>query len=187
MNNNQTIWAKTLLNAYKYLEALCGAIDKLVENTAKNSFFACGTWSEENSIMNISKKIIRLSDKKVDYINLKVITEKAIGMLDKRNAKVIILKYIKGLDIDTITSVLNMSRRSYFRRINDGLLEFMAILNSFGYGKEKLEINFLKDDFILSLYNSTISLCGAEIPQTERMLSKNAFTRQMRDLSFGLA
>ncbi len=187
MKNNQLIWAKTLLNAYKYLGALCGAIDKLVDSTAKNSFFASGIWSEENSIVNVSKKIMYLTNKKVDYINLKVIVEKAISSMNKISAKIIVLKYIKGIDCETIAKLNNMSLRSCFRRAKNALSEFVLYMKKIGYTAEKIEINFCRDPFVQSVYSGIKALDQDDSIQTESLLTSKAYTDCVKTFNFGYA
>lgn len=151
-NNKQIIWAKTLLNAYKYLGTLCNSIDKLVNLTAKTSFYSGGVWNEANSVYNTSQKIIKLSDRKVDYINLKVIIERVISRMTKKQAKILTLRYIKRIDSKTISKILNMSERSYYRKTLDAIDNFATILEQLGYNSEKLEIKYLGDSFINSVY-----------------------------------
>lgn len=186
MKNNQLIWAKTILTAYKHLGTLSDAIDKLIESTAKNSFFSSGIWSKSNSISEVSKKIIHLTDKKVDYINLKVITEKIIGYLNKNHAKILILRYLKNLDIETISKVMNMTERSFFRKMEKAQSEFTNTMTKLGYTAEKMEVNYLKDMFIESIYSGLKNTDKCEVEQREFTVCKNAFQEQIKNLTFGL-
>ena len=156
MDNKQQVWAKTFLVAYKYLSTLCGAIDKLIDATASNSFYTCGSWSERNAIMTVSERIIKLSDKKVNYINLKVMVEKILGVMPKKYAKVLILKYIKGLEKNEISELMNMSLRSYYRRLKSAIECFALAMKSLGFCVEKLEIRYLDDAFISSVRESVV-------------------------------
>ena len=81
MINNQKLWSKAILSSYNYLERLCNSIDKLVENMAVNSYFSTNLKYGANSVEDLSKKIINLSNRKIDYINLKVLTEQALKQM----------------------------------------------------------------------------------------------------------
>lgn len=151
-NNKQMIWAKTLLNAYKYLGTLCESIDKLINLTAKTSFYTGGRWIEENSILNISQKIIKLSDRKIDYINLKIIIEKALSKLQKKLAKLLILRYVNRINSETISKILKMSERTFYRKTVNAIEQFAHELYCLGYNSEKLEVLYLSDLFISSIY-----------------------------------
>ena len=157
MKTKKLIWAKTILFAYKYLGSLCRSIDKTVKNIAVHSFYIGGYWSEGNSTQNISQKILELSNKKIDYINLKVMIEKTLQSMKKDNAKILILRNIKELSIQTIANLLNMSERTYYRKANCALNEFANIMEKVGCSVEKLEIGFWDDQFIKSIYKITDS------------------------------
>lgn len=166
MNNKQQIWAKTILVAYKYLNTMCGAIDRLVEVTAKNSFYVGGVWHDESSVLNISEKILKLADRKIDYINLKVLAEKILKAMPEKLAKILILKYIKQIKTSDIIEACDMSIRSYYRRQSKAIESFAEHMKRLGFYSEKIEQTFLNDMFIRSVYeeilnryNSMLSNC----------------------------
>ena len=130
MNTELTNWAKTVLFAYKYLGSVCRSIDKRIKTMAVNSFHIGGIWNEGNSVYRVSEKIMKLSDRKVDYINLKLTIEKSLGEMKKENAKLLILRDIKELSAQTVASLLNMSERTYFRKLNIALKEFARIIKN---------------------------------------------------------
>lgn len=154
MNEEQINWAKTTILSYKHLGTICGAIDKLVETVATRSFYSSTRLMEYNSIHNVSRKIIELTDKKIDYINLKVLIEKIITKLKPNRAKVLILKYVNGLSIEQMEKVLNISNRSCYRTLNLALEDFAVNMLKFGYTSEKMEILFSNDEFLSSIYKS---------------------------------
>ena len=154
MKNKQVVWAKTILIAYDELEQLCGAIDKLVDTIAGGSFYSCGPWIASNEVYNVSKKIINLSEKKVKYINLKVIVEKCMKMLNKKDAKVVVLRYVKKMEPAEIAGVLKISLRSYFRIAKSALEQLADAMETFGYNFAKMENEYLSDLFISSIYRS---------------------------------
>lgn len=154
MENKLINWARTLLVSYKYLEQLCDTIDRVVKLTAQSSYFNFGSYFQLNDINNVSNKLYKLINKKIDYVNIKVIVDKALKNMPKRRAKYLILKYIQNLQTSEIAEVLNISSRTYFRYLSKCLDEFNEKLLGLGYTPEKLEMMYSGDSFIMSIYNS---------------------------------
>lgn len=176
MNNKQQIWAKTILVAYKYLNTMCGAIDRLVETTAKNSFYVGGIWHNESSVLNISEKILKLADRKIDYINLKVLVEKILKAMPEKLAKVLILKYIKQIKTDDIIDVCNMSIRSYYRRQSKAIESFAEHMKRLGFYSEKIEETFLNDMFIRSIYEEVLSRYSSMLSNCDETFDNDKIT-----------
>lgn len=153
MKKNEEVWARTMLIAYKYLESIINAIDKTFDKTVKASFYMGGSFNDRYNTEAISQRLINLSNKKVDYINIKVLVEKVLSKMDKKYAKALILRYIKEINLTTICNLLNISERTFFRRLNMALKSFGNCLNELGYNYEKLEVTYLTDSFIKSIYN----------------------------------
>lgn len=151
MTTNQKLWSKTILSSYNYLEKLCDSIDKLIQDTAVNSYYSYGFKNGENSITKVSNKIINLSNRKIDYINLKVITDKALKDMSEKQSKLLILKFIHKFNIDKVCELLKMSKRTAYRRIEQALIEFMEMLEVYGYTPEKCEVVYSNDPFIKSI------------------------------------
>ena len=145
INNEQIIWAKTILVAYKHLGTLCSAIDKVVENTATNSFYSSGFDTSNNSTEKVTQKIIALSKQKIDYINLKVYVEKLLKAMPKHVSKLLILKFIKGVSAEDICDIFNMSNRTYYRKLNKAVEDFAEYMIKFNLTKQKLELFFIDD------------------------------------------
>ncbi len=154
MNKEQTNWAKTTILSYKHLGVICDAIDKLVETIATKSFYTSTKFLEINSIHSVSKRIIALTDKKIDYINLKVLIEKIFTKLKPNRAKVLVLKYIHNISVEKIQEVLNISYRSCYRALKMGIEDFASLMIKFGYTNEKMEVLFNGDEFLNSIYKS---------------------------------
>lgn len=175
MEIKQKNWGKTILTAYTYLGRLCDSIDEIIKESAVNSFYSHGYGWESNSVMGVSKKIIGLSERKIKYINLKVVTEKALKKMPKQLSKLIILKFIHQINTDEIICILNLSRRTLFRFISKALTCFMNELSVLGYTSEKLEIEYFNDNFINSIYKLLSKETKTVIEQVD-VLSKEKFT-----------
>lgn len=151
MTTNQKNWGKAILSSYNYLQRLCDSIDLLVERTAVNSYYSFSFNFNDTAIETVSNKIIELTNRKIGYINLKLIIDKVLKEIPKNQAKLIILKYIQKLSIEKTCELLDISVRSGYRRLDNALAVFMATLSCMGYTCEKLEIEYACDPFISSI------------------------------------
>lgn len=144
------VWSKTLLNLSGCLEQIADSIDKIVLNYGLNGS-AKRTFYDSFRQMN---KMIGLTKKKITIINLKVLIDKSLSNLDDICQKILILKYIDKNRNDTIIKVLNLSRRTYFRKYNQAITSFSCELVKNGYDADSL-FEMLKDEaWILSIYRS---------------------------------
>lgn len=144
------VWSKTLLNLSGCLEKIADSIDKIVLNYGLNGS-AKGNFYDSFRQMN---KMISLTKKKITIINLKVLIDKCLSNLDELCQKILILKYVDKNRTDTIIRVLNLSRRTYFRKYNQALVSFSCELIKNGYDADAL-FDMLKDEaWIISIYNS---------------------------------
>ena len=150
--NNEILWTKTILSVYRYLERISNAIDKIV----KRSAFASGYLSQQNyyynNVLSVSQKIIDLSQRKITLINLKVLIEDVLKTISKKDAQILIERYIDGDKCKQIAQKYNLSIRTIFRRIESAEIAFAKTLKIKGYCESKLT-NFLKDEkWITNVY-----------------------------------
>lgn len=143
----QKIWAKTLLSTYNCLEPISDAIDKLVISQGVNS--CCN----HLSTMDNAEKIISLIQRKKMLINLKVITENVIASIDTKSARILVMKYFDHVKPEVCYKLLEMSRRTFFRKIDRAVEEFAIHLKNFGYTSENLEQLLAKESWIKEYYN----------------------------------
>lgn len=175
MDNENVVWAKTLLIAYKYLGTLCRGFDKEINSLANNSMYIGGNWNDRQSVIYISNKILELTQKKMDFINIKVLVEKTLKNINTTYAKLLILKYIKELNANTVCNLLNMSERTFFRKLNNAVNEFSYALVKIGYSHKKLNTLYSDDLFIKSIYNlmkSNVSYWLSNIDIQEDLVTK---------------
>ena len=175
MNNENVIWAKSVILSYRYFEKICNAIDKSIEHMACNSFFNSTLWAPINSIHNVSKRIIDMSQTKLEYINLKVLTNKILENMDNKLSKVLILKYIHNLKATEVADLLKINIRTFFRKLNKALSQFGSMMNKYGYNKEKMEIKFFNDDLIGSIYKKLLQ----ETEKNEKKVKKVALNNKV--------
>lgn len=169
------IWSKTILSVYRYLEAISNAIDNIVVKKSINSAFYNN--GRLNSAFECANEIIDLTERKVNLINLKVLTEKILMGLEPMQRKVLTLTYIDNLSRDEICSLLEISTRSFFRKKNDGILGFVKALNFMGYDAKKIATTFESEKWLLNLYNKNCGKlkkeCKVQVDNNEYKFIKN--------------
>ena len=156
-------WSKTILSVYRYLEAISKAIDNLVvKKSINSSFYNNGRF---NSTYECANEIMNLTERKVNLINLKVLTEKVLQKLEPLQRKVLTLTYIDNVSRDDICEVLEISTRSYFRKKADGLKSFGKTLVSMGYDAKKIHSTFESEKWLVALYDrNTNEVCAKYKP-----------------------
>lgn len=142
---NDLVWTKTLLSVYRYLERICGAIDKIVMKSALNSADILGQNYFYNNVYSISQKLIDLSERKITLINLKILIEETLGEIDNQSARILIQKYFDGTKCKDIAEKNNISLRTVFRKIANAEKAFCCRLRMKGYNFLKLG-SMLKDE-----------------------------------------
>lgn len=150
---NQLIWVKTVLSVYRYLERICGSIDKIIMQSALGSADILGQNYFYNNTAAISEKLIDLSERKITLINLKVLVDDILGELQLKDSIVLIQRYLDEMKMKDIAQKDNISIRSVFRRLENAENAFGHKLKLKGYDSQKLN-DFLKNEqWILNAYN----------------------------------
>ncbi len=145
------VWGKTLLSVYRYLERIADAIDNIIEKKAVQTSSMLGSDALTHNTLALANKIIDLSERKVKLINIKLLIEKALSSMDEKGAKILILKYFDNLPCEEILKTLNLSRRTYFRRIGEMEGAFEAQCAMFGFPMERLDSYLASESWIVSV------------------------------------
>lgn len=178
MTTNQKVWSKVVLSSYNYLERLCESIDELVESTALNSFYCYGL---EDSVMALSNKIIKLSNRKINYINLKLVVEKTLKDIPNNLSKLLILKYVHNFSIEKCCDLLGYSLRTGYRKLDTALATFSEKMSILGYNVCKLEKDFLNDEFFYSAYKIVDKEKFLSEEKAETLTNNTLFTGFMKE------
>ena len=101
---------KVTLNVYGLLETLCKSLDRLILAEAKGSIF--DFCEAEKS----GEKILRLSEKKIGIINLKILIEKSLGGLKDKEIELLVARYVDGMKKDACLKIFGMCERSFYRK-----------------------------------------------------------------------
>ena len=155
---NKSIWAKTILTSYRYLERIADVIDLMVENSGLNSMDISGVNFSYNNILSLSEKMINLSERKVKLINLKILTEQTLEKCGELFSEILILRYIEGKSNVEIIEKTGLAYRTYFRRLADAEHRFEEVLRGRGFNYEKIEDYLASENWILGIKNRIESL-----------------------------
>jgi len=112
----KNIFAKTILRAYASLESMAGQIDDLVYRQALSTHSLkgdCICMSAQRQV----EKVVKLMNKKNNLINLKLLTDEVLASLDGDSKILLVDKYVKKEDKEKTISRLEISNRTYFRRL----------------------------------------------------------------------
>ena len=148
MKNGQECWAKTLLTTNSYLDAICGAIDKMVASSCvESASFGADT-------ISIANKVIALSERKKFFVNTRVLINNVLNNIPKQSAKILTLRYVDHMKSDLICNLLNMPQRTYFRKISKAICDFAFELKKLGFDEEKLFLMFKNELWILEIFDT---------------------------------
>ena len=169
MTNNT--WAKTILTAYRHLERISDAIDRIVDTKASNSFYMCGNNFSENNVLAVCESLIKLGERKKTLINLKLLCEEALKVCYGRD--LLIEKYIDGDKGEGIALRHNLTERTYFRRLSSAEESFSSILNMLGYSDQRLAKNLANEKWICEIYKG-FCLKGQKLEISESRINRLA-------------
>ena len=95
------------------MPVLVSSIDKIIYLKSVNSsnYNSDSLMGTENQIKNI----VNLTQKKVNLINLKVLTDQTLVEMSEEKAKLIVLRFIDNVECKKAIKILGFSRRTYFR------------------------------------------------------------------------
>ena len=148
---NLKTWIKTIFMVYRHLPRIIDSIDKVFSARALNGGIMSGNAVSYNDVYNLTDNLIRLSQKKVALINLKVLANLIVKKLDKNLAKMLILRFVDGFTAPKLAEHFNISERTVFRRINEALSMASMKAEELGYNKEKLENEFKDEKWLFDL------------------------------------
>ena len=143
----ENFWTKTILEAYRHLETVADAIDKIVMKTALNSrhFLVDG-----ESVFETSNKLIALSERKVTLINLKILTENVLSALSVDEADILICRYVENMKFKDIAEEKGVQIRTVFRRLDRAEAGFANKLLALGYTNDRLKKMLKNEKWIMA-------------------------------------
>lgn len=169
------VWAKTLLSVYPYLEVVADDIDRQVDIIAKNSFYVTGVNFVTNSTSMVADNIIELSQRKVSLINIKVLIEKAFKECKSELAQILIQKYVDHDKSREIAESCNLSMRTYFRKLDEGLKAFAKSIAGQGFTDDKLKKYLQNEDWIMIVF-SQLEETNEDIELSDKLIKRLALS-----------
>ncbi|MBO5926124.1 MAG: hypothetical protein J6Q38_01010, partial [Clostridia bacterium] len=123
-------------------------IENVIRSKVRNSFYNFSPMSEQ------AEKILKLTDIRLDLLELKEITKDALSKLSEYDRTLIYYKYfgIKPKD-----DSFDLKSRNYFRKQNKALDRFNYILKEKGYNEDWFIKKYFRISFIAGAYQKMIS------------------------------
>ncbi len=163
-------WAKTLLSIYNCLENISNAIDGMV------LYQGISSGQNHLTVMENAQRIIGYTERKKLFINTKVLIEDIVSKLDDNVSRILILKYFDKLKSETCANVLNLSRRTYFRKLDSALESFGKALNVRGFSSEKLLKVYEKERWIVEQFENNEKQSNTEPEINDEVLLNNFYS-----------
>lgn len=111
-------WIKTLLSSFSTLPEIIKTVDKIIELQASSMSFCSDIYNREGSSYCQLEKVIDMSERKNNLVNLYVLIKELYRSLDIENAEIIEKKYLYGYSCEDIAKELGVSTRTIYRRID---------------------------------------------------------------------
>ncbi len=116
---------KTVLSVYNLLPYVTSALDNLIMKKAESSMYlAVG-----QTVENCAGEILSLTDQKVSLINLKVLIDESLSELKEKDARILLLRFVDNVKCEDCLEILNMDKRTFFRRLAVALQSFYKVFN----------------------------------------------------------
>lgn len=174
-NMELKIWGRTMLSVQRHLGRVARKIDEIIMKKAIASVYVTSKNLMEQSSENVSNFILNMSESKVNLINLNTICVNALKGIDKISAKILILKHIDGQSGSEISKLLNLSDRTYYRRLNSAYENIAVWLKKNNYTPEFFQKHFSKEGWIMETYYLSKNLFETNNKDVEKLFFENGF------------
>ena len=148
------IWARTILTVQRHIAKVVRALDEIIYKRALSSIYVTTKNLTEQSSEAVSNFIINVSETKVNLINLNTICIDGLKAIDKLCSKILILKHIDGRTSLEIANLLDISERTYYRRLNKAYELFADYLQENGFCEQYFMDKFVNEGWIMEVYYS---------------------------------
>lgn len=174
-------WSKTILSVYKYLEALSNSIDNLVLKKSINSAFYSSY--RFDSCYDVANKIMQLTERKINLINIKVMVDDTFESLPIKQRQLLALCYIDNIKSSIVADMMGISLRTFFRKKSEALNSFSKHMISKGYTKERIEDMFLGESWIRRLYEKNLELQLSKDYKMDRVAKRQFFNSVLKEFN----
>lgn len=166
-------WSRSSLSIYKYLLSMSNAIDKVINDSGKNSNNV--TLQKYQTTYYQTNRMLELIDRKRKIINLKVAIENALVKLPRIDRRILTLSYLDGVKSEIIADILGVSLRTFFRKKNLAIEHFMCVLQVLGYDEEFFVSEYGQEKWFVAVYDDCLSK-GGENEGIDRLVVKRLFS-----------
>ncbi len=139
-------WIKVIFALNSKLDALTYSIDSQVDGLSKVT---------QGNTLELFNRIIRLNDKKVRLINLRVLYDKMKESLGEKEM-LIISETAKGTPLCEIADMLGMSKSHVYRLYDKTMYRLSRLLISHGYDAEKFASDYGDDMLVTKTYKKFV-------------------------------
>ena len=141
-------WGKAILAAYRNLEPICNILDDLVLKKGVKSREA---GFDTDGTIKVMEGMIELTERKIKFINLKLIIENTIKVMEENISKYLVFRFMDCFSYQTIAKMTDSSLRTAQRRVAKALTKFGHTLKSLGFGGAYLEEKYGNEPLILGV------------------------------------
>lgn len=110
-------WIKTLLSTYRNIPEIIKAVDKIIEIQASSISFISDIYNTEKSTLNQVEKVIDLSERKNNLLNIYLITKNLYNSIGEEDRLFIERRFLYNWTSEDLAEEYNVSTRTVFRKI----------------------------------------------------------------------
>lgn len=178
LTNKQKIrfWIKTLFSSYSIIPEIIKTVDKIIELQASSVSFVNDIYNTEKSAYSQLEKVIDLSERKNNLINIYLMVKELYKMLDDQSVELVEKKFLYNYSTEDLARETGLSARTIYRkfdRIMDDVYEIckkrnwtLAFIESQlkheGWLKERY-LKVVTDYFKNTNYNENYNISSSEL------------------------
>ncbi len=143
-------WSNTALVAYSCLPKIVGELDLALKSRV-NSTFMSKHLKNGVSTEQLIGEIMKINEQKRKILLLRETINKSLGQLNPTDSKLLYMRIIQKKTFQDISTELQISLRTVFRRLDLAELSFQKELDKLGKTDEWFEREFADCKYIMSI------------------------------------
>ena len=144
----EIIWTKVFLTVYPRLERLVEEFDNARENLLKSGigvYLGRRLTNEE-----LFEKIIDVNYRRLGLINVKVLVDEGMRRLPQKAREVLQARYMDK-SVNTYCEAKDVSKRTFFRRLDSATRRLGEVLISLGYDERKILLEYKNEPILIRI------------------------------------
>ncbi len=146
------IWAKTILQAYNYVNRIIKSIDKMVVERSAASHYSFGY----ADTLRVAEAIMELIERKRHLICMKNLVEDSLQFMEPESSKLLVLRFIDKQSPEKIAELTGASVRSVHRNLDKALAQCSAGFVRQGYTASQLEEYLKEERWLVGMFNANV-------------------------------